>query len=194
MRRVDKHAAAVVEENLFHQVGAAGHAAQHRDREVEIAEAQCARQLFGDAAHDSEMNGVPAVAQAGAGCWNDAPEKAGAACDADRDVTDQTVEQRDTLVLQVTPFCQDSLRSQVDGFAKCGGRHTFGASVEQLRPEIGFELVNAFAQAGLRDVEEFGCFPQAPALDSGDKTFELTQIHGGVNSELWVRAKTLLDS
>jgi hypothetical protein len=54
--------------------------------------------------------------------------------------------------------------------------------------------MNAFAQAGLRDVEELGRLPQASAFNSGDKTLELTEIHGWVNSELWVRAQMLLDS
>src|SRR5579862_3077871 len=182
MLRVNEHAAAIVEKNLLHQIARSRDTSEDGYGEIEVAQPQSTRQFLGDTAHDGEVHGVATVGESGAGGRNDAAEKPSAACDANRYMADQAVEQSDSLVLQMAPFGQDAFRSEVNGFAKCGGRHAFGSAVEQLGAEVGFELMNALAQARLRDVEQLGRFSKAASFDCCYEAFQLTQIHCGLRS------------
>jgi hypothetical protein len=120
------------------------------------------------------MNGVATLAQFGAGGRDHPTQKSCAARHPDRDVTDQTIEERDAIVLEVPPFGQDAFCSQVDRFTEGGRRHALRAPIEQLRPEVRFELMNALAQAGLRNVQHLGRLAQAAAFHRRDEPLQLT--------------------
>src|SRR3569833_514349 len=176
---VHKQAVSIVKQDFLHEVRGARHVVEHRYREINISESQRACQLVGHAADNSEMYCITAVAQLGACGGHDAPDKTGPACHSDRDVPHQAVEKRHALVLEMPPLGQYFLCTNVDCFAKGGGRHALGPTVQQPRPKLRLELMDALAEAGLRDVQHLGGLSEAASFESRHKPFELTQVHGG---------------
>ncbi len=177
---IGEQAATVVEQDFLDQAGIACWRIQYGDGEVDVAQAQCTHKLLGNAADYGQMHGIAAARELRASGRKHATEKSRTARDPDGDVTCETVEERNAVVFEVSPLRENSLGAQVDGLAERSGGDAFGSPLQQRRPEVGLELMDALAQSGLGNAQAFGSLAETAAVDCGHEAFQLAEIHEGL--------------
>ena len=131
-------------------------------------------QLLGDTTDHGQVYGIATVTQFGARGRHHSSDEARAACHSYRDVTDEAVEKGDPLIFEVSPLREDLLGPHINGLAEGSRRDAFRAAVEQFGTELRFELVDALAQARLRDAQDLGRLAEASPFERRYEPLQLT--------------------
>src|ERR1700730_1722896 len=86
---------------------------------------------------------------------------------------------------------QDLARINQKRFSSCRQCHSFPFSLEQVNSELALQVLDLFAEGGLRHVQPISGMGKIQLLSGSDKTFQVAKFHYRLRS---VRPRWAIDS